>query len=297
MNRRFWTLTFAFFVLLLNSLANAAIADTYIKLGSIGDDPAKRIRKHKPIIDYLAKHIRTDEIVKGKVVVAADIHQMIDFIKAEKVDIFIDSPYPVVVVSKYSNTKFLLSRWKKGVEKYHTVIFTRKDSGVNQLEDLKGKLIAFENPWSTSGYFLPKASMEHQGIKTVEKSSRNAMVKPDEVGYLFSDGDETSMIWVLRNIVAAGATDNLNFVEDAKDRRDQLRIVHETDSVPRQVVSYREGLSPTLVKDIEKVLLSMHLTEEGGSILKSYSKTKKFEKLSPGFFELLNNLKKAVSID
>jgi ABC-type phosphate/phosphonate transport system substrate-binding protein len=39
---------------------------------------------------------------------------------------------------------------------YHALIFTRNNGATKRLEDLQGKMIAFEDPESTSDYVLPK---------------------------------------------------------------------------------------------------------------------------------------------
>ena len=42
---------------------------------------------------------------------------------------------------------------------YYSIAFARKDSGITKLEDAKGKLFAFAEPNSTSGYLVPAAEM------------------------------------------------------------------------------------------------------------------------------------------
>lgn len=42
---------------------------------------------------------------------------------------------------------------------YYSIAFTRKDSGITKLEDAKGKVFAFGEPNSTSGYLVPAAEM------------------------------------------------------------------------------------------------------------------------------------------
>lgn len=42
---------------------------------------------------------------------------------------------------------------------YYSIAFARKDSGITKLEDAKGKVFAFAEPNSTSGYLVPAAEM------------------------------------------------------------------------------------------------------------------------------------------
>lgn len=250
-----------------------------IRIGSISSEPAAEMKKFLPFADYLARQLRSEGIDQGKVVVAESIPQMAAFFRERRVDLYIDSPFPSVAVSRLSGSKFLLRRWKKGVAEYHTVVFARKDSGLRGLEDLKGKTIAFEEPFSTSGYYLPKMALMQAGLRLAQKSKPADRVSPQEVGYVFSYADENTMLWVLRGQVLAGATDNQNYLKEAKGNLDKLHVVHRTFSLPRHVVSYRAELAPRLVARVREVLMTMDQSEDGRKVLHDFERTTKFDGL------------------
>ncbi len=250
-----------------------------ITLGSIGVDPADEIKKFLPLANYLAKQLQSEGIDQGRVVVAKSIPQMAAYVREGKVDLYIDSPFPSVAVSRLSGTKFLLRRWKKGIAEYHTVIFTRKDSGVDRLEDIRGKTIAFEEPFSSSGYFLPKLVLAQMGLKLVPKGGPSESVSPEEVGYAFSFDDETTMVWVLRGKAVAGAMDNQTYLKEAKGNLDRLKVIYETFSIPRHIVTYRPDLPAPLVARIREILLTMDQSQEGRVTLQAFEKTTKFDEL------------------
>ncbi|MFQ5598013.1 MAG: phosphate/phosphite/phosphonate ABC transporter substrate-binding protein [Nitrospiria bacterium] len=266
-----------------------------IRIGSIHDEPANEIRKFLPIARYLAKELESDGIDAGRVVVADSIPQMAALLRKGRVDLYIDSPFPSLAVSRFSGSKLLLRRWKKGMSEYHTVFFVRKDSGISRLEQLKGRMLAFEVPFSTSGYFLPKMVLIQKGFKLVLKRDASEPVAPDEVGYVFSRDDENTVVWVLRGKVSAGALDHRNYLKDAKGSLSQLKRLHETFSIPRHIVSYRADLPPRLVARIKDILLGMERSEEGRRVLKAFEKTTKFDEIpeqslaplleSPDFFD------------
>src|SRR5688500_4799924 len=58
----------------------------------------------------------------------------------------------------------------------HALIFTRTDGETKRLEDLKGKIIAFEDPESTSGYFLPKLFLTRKGFTLSRTAQIDASV-------------------------------------------------------------------------------------------------------------------------
>lgn len=253
-----------------------------IRIGSISDDPVAELKTFQPIADYLAGQLHTEGIDRGTVIVASSMEQMASFLREGKVDIYVDSPFPTLVINKLSHSRLLLRRWKRGVAEYHSVIFVRKDSGVRRIEDLRGKVLAFEEPFSTSAYFLPKTSLIAVREKLTEVASFRAKVKPGEIGYVFSDDDENTMVWVLRGRVAAGAMSRANFRELAKKQLGDLQVIHVTGSVPRHVVNYRSDLDPTLVQRIKAILLHMHELEEGRKVLQDFEKTTKFDEFPSG---------------
>ena len=54
---------------------------------------------------------------------------------------------------------------KKQRESYYSMIITREDSGINSLQDLKGKSFVFNDPKSTSGFLFPMLGLKKAGMK------------------------------------------------------------------------------------------------------------------------------------
>lgn len=50
-------------------------------------------------------------------------------------------------------------------ESYYSLIITRVDSGLNTLQDLKGKSFVFNDPKSTSGFLFPMLGLKKAGIR------------------------------------------------------------------------------------------------------------------------------------
>jgi phosphonate transport system substrate-binding protein len=250
-----------------------------LHIGSISSEPRDEIKRFLPLAHYLAQQLQSEGIDHGDVVVAESIPRMATLLQEGRVDLYLDSPYPVIAVSHLAGSQLLLRRWKKGVGEYHTVIFARQESGVSQLEDLKGKMIAFEKPDSSSGYFLPKMVLVQKGLKLVPKREAADPVGPDEVGYVLSHLDETTMVWVLRRKVSAGAMDNQSYLKEAKGNLNSLKSIYETFSIPRHIVSYRADLPPKLVARIKEILLKMDQSEEGRKALQEFERTVKFDEI------------------
>ena len=250
-----------------------------LHIGSVSPEAGEEIKRFTPFANYLAHALQSEGVDQGKVVVAKSIPEMAQLLKQGKVDLYTDSPYPALAVSRLSGSKLFLRRWKKGVGEYRSVIFTRADSGVSRLEELKGKLIAFEEEYSTSGYFVPKLVMMQQGLKLVAKKNVADPVAPDEVGYIFSLDDENTMIWVVRGKVAASVMDNQTYVKQALPHLKNLKVLYQTFSFPRHVVSHRADLPGDLLAKIKETLIQMDQSDQGKKALEKFERTIKFDEI------------------
>ena len=159
-----------------------------LTLGVVFQGSREPVQEHfRPFIDYAARKLSPSGDTKGLVVVAPSAGQMIKLLEEKRIDFYMESPYPTYLINRLGAAKLLLRRWKGGIAEYRSLIFTNKESGIARLEDLRGKIIAFEDPGSTSGYLLPKLFLLKKGFSVVEKPSRDAKVSAKEIGYIFAD--------------------------------------------------------------------------------------------------------------
>ena len=156
------------------------------------------------LTDYLEGQLRPYGIRVVDVAMAPVPVEIARLMRQGKVDVFMDTIFSSYIVSKLTDAEFFLSHWKKSVQKYHSTIFTRSDAGMSSLDDLKGRMIAFEDPGSTSAYFLPKAELLVRGYTLTEKAKPTARVPQDEIGYYFARTDEKVVEDVVNGVAAAG---------------------------------------------------------------------------------------------
>jgi phosphonate transport system substrate-binding protein len=252
-----------------------------LALGVVFQGPREPLEEHfRPLVDYAARKLTPTRETQGTVVVAPTAAQMMKLLEEKRVDFYMESPYPSYVINRLGGARLWLRRWKGGIGEYRSLLFTHKESGVARLEDLRGKIIAFEDPGSTSGYFLPKLFLLKKGFSVVEKPSLGAKVSPREIGYIFADTDKHMVNLVLQNKVAGGAFSNDDYAS-ANDKA-ALSILGESESVSRHLVSVRKDLPEPLVNRLKEILLSMHQDEDGQKILQQTDGTTKFDSLPGG---------------
>ena len=254
-----------------------------LTLGVVLQGQHDSVKEHfSPFVNFVARKLTPAGDAKGMVVVAPTAGQMIKLLEEKRVDFYMESPYPTYVINRLGAARLLLRRWKGGIAEYRSLIFTNKESGITRLEDLRGKIIAFEDSGSTSGYFLPKLFLLKKGFSVTEKSSPGAKVSASEIGYIFADIDKNMVNLVLQKKIAAGAFSNDDFAHVDTANKASISILGETESMPRHLVSVRKDLPEPVVKRLKEILLSMHQDTEGQNILKKVDNTTKFDSLPGG---------------
>ncbi|MBP6016539.1 MAG: phosphate/phosphite/phosphonate ABC transporter substrate-binding protein [Candidatus Promineofilum sp.] len=121
-----------------------------------------------------------------------------------------------------------------GATTYAGQIIVRADSGITTLEDLRGKVMCWVDPASTSGYIIPRILLAANGVnpdtdfsQTIEAGSHNNVVTQVyngdcDAGATFSDartGIEEEFPDVLEKVVVLATTsdipnDSVSFVKD-----------------------------------------------------------------------------------
>ena len=253
-------------------------------LGIVSEINQKEIERHfLPFVRYVAGKLSSSSKIEGMTVVAPSQSQLAGLLTERKADFYMESPHPTFMInSVYGAGKLLLRRWKGGVGDYHAVIFSSTNSETKRLEDLKGKIIAFEDPESTSGYFLPKLFLTKQGFKLSPKARIEATVEGSETGYIFAQSPEKIVDLVLSRKVAAGAFSSDDYAALDAGKKSAIAILGETASLPRHLVSTRRDLAADRTRGLEKILLAMHQNPEGLSILQKTDGTTKFDALPGG---------------
>jgi phosphonate transport system substrate-binding protein len=280
--------TVLLFELILGSGASAqttrGLEAKTITLGMITQSNQKEVEaRFQDFVSYIGRKLAAQSKIEGKVVIASTQPRLATLLTARRADFYMESPYPTYLINDvYDSGKLLLRRWKGGMADYRALIFTRTEGDTKHLEDLKGKIIAFEDPESTSGYYLPKLLLTRRGFTLSPAARIDAKVRPGEIGYVFASSQRKLLDLVLTQKVAAGAFSNDDYARLDESKRSAITVLAETASLPRHLVSVSKNLAPAMVKGLEKVLLSMDRDPEGRSILQKTDGTTKFDALPGG---------------
>ena len=277
--------------------SSEAKASLFITLGDIDpDEPTKKIERFQPLADYLARRLGEFGVEGGRVTIARSIKEMGRFMRDGTVDVYFDSPFPALAVQNISGSEVILRRWKGNAPSYWSTYVALNGSGVSSVQDLLGKVLALDEPHSTSGFILPAGNLIQQGFTLVEMDRPDAPVAPDVIGYLFTGDEKNTFEYVRSGLVAAGAVSNQDYDELPAEIKLQLTAFGQTLSVPRQLVLVRPGLEPGLVRKIRGLLIGLEDTNEGLELLKGLKDTQRFDALPAESTIALGDLKELINL-
>ncbi len=245
-----------------------------VEIGTISYKPLETVAEFRPLTDYLETQGLACEPVA-----ATSVEDAVRMLREGELDVVIDSPVIVYHLSRQVPLEVPLRRSKGGVGSYHSVIFARRDSRLENVEDLRGRMVVFEDPWSTSGYFLPAGIITGRGLTLSPKEGPDEPVGIDEVGGVFALDEENIVLWVLTGRVAAGAVSNLDFEEYAGEQARELSVIVRSDPVPRHVVAVRADLPEETVATLLTTLTGMTDSPEGRAALAAFEETGEFRPL------------------
>lgn len=135
---------------------------------------------------------------------------------------------------------------------YNLIVVTKKDSGINKLEDIKGKRIAHTSASSNSGNLAPRAIFPQYGI-TPDK----------DYTVVYSGKHDQSIMGVAHGDYDAApvASDVFNRMASAgRINADDFNIVFTSAKFPTSSFGYANNLHPDLVKKIVDAFYSYRFT-------------------------------------
>ena len=250
------------------AVAPGASAAPALKMAFVpSSDSAKILATGQPLGDLLGKLTG----LKFEVSVPTSYAAVIEAMGSGKVDVAWLAPFSYVLAKDKFGAEVIAGTVRAGSKTYVSQIITHVESGVNTLEDLKGKKFAFVDSASASGFLYPAALLKEKGFdpKTYFSEVVNA------------GGHDKVVIAVYNKQVAGGATFGRSSMDpnapltDARARvtstlpdvLQKVKIIAETDPIPNDTVSVRKGLDKAIIDKLKTGLLQIGKEPDGKKLL------------------------------
>ena len=104
---------------------------------------------------------------------------------------------------------------------------------------------------------LPAVHLLERGLTLRYLTVPAAAVDNDVIGVIFSGDEENTLALLRKEIVVAGGISSTDFESLAPSIKEELRIIAETHSLPRKLVSLRPGFDELPRPDLIKLLLAI----------------------------------------
>ena len=147
---------------------------------------------------------------------------------------------------------------------YHMQIITHVDSDIHEIEDVRGRTMAFTSETSNSGFKAPSALLLGEFGMAADTDYQTA----------FSGAHDNSILGVYnKDYDAAAIADQVMIRMAARDVLDpaQIRIVYQSDPFPTTGYGIAHNLHPELQEKIQEAFFSFEW--EGTSLLQEFGKS------------------------
>lgn len=251
------------FLLILFSAVSYA---TELTIGLIPEQNVfRQMQRYKPMGEYIEKKSG----IKITFTILSRYGNIIESFKKEKMDgAFWGSFTGALAIKQLDIEPIARPLWLDKASTYHGYLFVRKDSGIKNITDMKGKTIAFVERATTAGYVFPIAYFKENGVQDIDSYFKE---------YYFAGSHDAAILAVLDGEADIGAAKNTIYnIVAARDPRvnQDLVILARSPVVPSNGLMIRKGLDPSIIKKLADVLLAMHEDDEGKETIKRFGAIK-----------------------
>ena len=209
-------------------------------------------QRYRPLAEYLETVLKKEVVVR----IGRDYSEHITYVGHNQVDIAYLGPAVYVrVVEKYGRKPLLARLAVNGEPVFRGYLVTSPDSGVDDLQSLRGKRFAFGDPRSTMSHFVPRHMMLEAGIDV-------DMLED----YQFLGSHRNVALAVLSGAYDAGAVKEEVF--EAFEPRG-LKAIATSDPFSEHLFVARSDAPEEFIATVRKALYRLSDTPEGRAILRN----------------------------
>lgn len=226
---------------------------------NIGVIPAEDTEQVAATFEPIAEYVGEELGVETELYTATDYSGIIEAMRSGEAEVAWLGPLSYVLASQRANAEAIaVQLLEEGTKDptYQSFIITRKDSGVQNLEDLRGKNFAFVDPASTSGNLFPRQAFKEAGMDP-DKDLGEAT---------YAGGHDASALAAANGDVDAGAVASTTYASMVAEdilNEDEVRIIWESDPIPESPIAVRGDLSSEAKGRIKQAFVGMRPEDVG----------------------------------
>ena len=229
---------------LLTGLAQADSGPLRLGVGLFQPDKEKNDATYRPLAEYLGKSLGREV----KLFTVDTWEGLAKSLASGETDLALMGPWGYVLAHHTADAQVIATILYDGKPEYFAITVTNPKSGINTVEDLKGKTFAFGDKGSTSGYLIPFYNFQKLGIDPETYFSKVIYTKHQAIE-----------LQVTRGELDAGADYNRNrnaMIEQGLIKAEDSKIIWTSDPLPNDAFAVSADLSKdkALVKQLQDAL-------------------------------------------
>jgi phosphonate transport system substrate-binding protein len=283
----------------------------FLSVLSCSKEQAELGTKKNPIKMYFVPSVEAGKIITSGKEIATHLEQVtgysfhiavptsyasvIEALGTKETDIAWLATFAYILANEKFEAQVALTTVRNGLQSYRGQFVVKADSPIKSIDDIAGRVIAYTDAASTSGYIYPSAILAQSGIVP-----RNT---------IFAGGHPQAILAVLQGRADVGCTywspPENGAIRDARDKlletypdiENMTRIVGFTDWIPNDTVTFRKDFPEEMKQKIVQALLDFADTETGHQILLDLFNIDHFIRSSNADYDVVRDALRALKTD
>lgn len=252
-----------------------------LKVALLPDENAGTIIKNnRPLKDYLERTLGK----KIELIVTTDYSSMIEAMRHGRLDLAYFGPLSYVLARQKSDIEPFAALKANGSTTYQSVVIANSAAGVNRIEDIRGKNVAYGDKASTSSHLIPKSVFAENGLNVGRDYKEHFVGSHDAVAMAVQNG----------HAQAGGLSRPIfeSLVERKIIDTKKVKVLEYSKPFPQYPWTMRSNLKPELKAKIRTAFLDL----KDPAVLKPF-KAEGFDAIGDGHYDVVRNLGHLLKID
>ena len=232
---------------LLAGLAQAQDRPAKLVVGLLPGESAPTVmRLNEPLRLYLEKRLG----LPVELMVGANYAATGEALRFGRLDIAYLGPVTYILQSRRTKLEPFARPSHAGVgPTFQAVIIVPKDSPAKTLADLKGKEVAFGDPASTSGTWVPRYQLLEAGLASGRDYTLRVLGAHDAVALAVAN----------KKVAAGGLSLPIynRLLKEGKIDVNAVRVLAASPAIPEYMWTFRQGLDPAFKEEIRKAFVGV----------------------------------------
>ncbi|MBS1212052.1 MAG: Phosphonate transporter, periplasmic [Proteobacteria bacterium] len=216
-------------------------------------NPVRLFEIYGPLIDYLSRNVAGAQF---RLEASRNYDEFDKKLYGRQFDFALPNPYQTL--KSLAHGYHVIAKMGDD-DKFTGIILTRRDSGIRQVANLKGKKVSYPARTALAATMMPQYFLHTHGVDVNQ-----------DIENVYVGSQESSIMNVYLGNVAAAATWPLPweaFQKEHPEQAQELVVQWETEALINNGVVAKDDVPQPIAQEVAQLLDSLHTNEQGRAIL------------------------------